>query len=205
MWADVGADDPAGHAASDRALWEQAAGGDVAAFGELFGRHAGAVWNYAYRLTGSWSVAEDLTSSTFLTAWRRLGDVTLVNDSARPWLYTVTSNVARREQRRLSRFTGALSRLPRGGVVRDHAEDVAGQVDAGRRLRVVLDAVATLPRAERRAVELCLMGGLSTAEASAVLEITEASVRARISRARSRLRGLLQDTALNALTTEELS
>ncbi|MBE8517393.1 sigma-70 family RNA polymerase sigma factor [Amycolatopsis sp. H6(2020)] len=204
MRADADADDLASPADSDQALWEQAAGGDVAAFGELFGRHAGAVWNYAYRLTGSWSAAEDLTSSTFLTAWRRLGDVTLVNDSARPWLYTVTSNLARREQRRLGRFSKALSRLPLGGVVRDHAEDVADQLDADRRLRAVLDAVATLPRAERRAVELCLLGGLPTAEASAVLGITDASVRARISRARSRLRGLLRDTTPTALTTEEL-
>ncbi|WP_328612201.1 sigma-70 family RNA polymerase sigma factor [Amycolatopsis sp. NBC_00345] len=204
MRADDGADAPDSPAGDDRAAWEQAAGGDVAAFGELFRRHAGAVWNYAYRLTGSWSAAEDLTSSTFLTAWRRLGEVTLVNHSARPWLYTVTSNLARREQRSLGRFSRALSRLPRGGVVRDHAEDVAGRVDADRRLRVVLDAVATLPRAERRAVELCLLGGLSTGEAAAVLEIAEASVRARISRARSRLRGLLRDTTLNALTAEEL-
>ncbi|ADJ45443.1 RNA polymerase sigma-70 factor, ECF subfamily [Amycolatopsis mediterranei S699] len=203
MQSDDSPDDQAPPTGSDQALWARAAGGDIAAFGELFGRHAGAVWNYAYRLTGSWSAAEDLTSSTFLTAWRRLGDVTLVNESARPWLYTVTGNLARREQRRLGRFSSALSRLPRGRVVRDHAEDVAEQVDADRRLRVVLDAVATLPRAERQAVELCLLGDLSTAAASAVLGITETSVRARISRARGRLRGLLQDATPTVLTTEE--
>ncbi|WP_116200674.1 RNA polymerase sigma factor [Amycolatopsis circi] len=178
----------------DQELWALAAGGDVAAFGELFNRHVAGVWNYAYRLTGSWATAEDLASLTFLTAWRRLGEVTLVNDSARPWLYTVTANLARREQRRLGRFAAVLTRLPRNPVVRDHAEDVAGQVDADRRLQAVLDAVAKLPRAERRAVELCLLGGLSNAEAAAVLGIAEPSVRARISRARTRLRELLKDT-----------
>ncbi|WP_033290894.1 RNA polymerase sigma factor [Amycolatopsis jejuensis] len=185
----------------DQGLWEQAATGDVQAFGVLFDRHAAAVWNYAYRLTGSWATAEDLTSLTFLTAWRRLREVTLVNDSARPWLYTVTANLARREQRRLGRFAAALTRLPRAAVVRDHAEDVAGRVDADRRLRTVLGAVAKLPRAERRAVELCLLGSLSTADAAAVLGIAEPSVRARISRARSRLRTFLQDT--DVLTGEE--
>ncbi|MYW97207.1 RNA polymerase sigma factor [Amycolatopsis rubida] len=177
----------------DQELWARAAAGEVAAFGELFDRHASAVWNYAYRLTGSWATAEDLASLTFLTAWRRLGEVTLVNDSARPWLYTVTANLARREQRRLGRFAAVLTRLPRNPVVRDHAEEVAGQIDADRQLKVVLSAVAKLPRAERRAVELCLLGGLSTAEASAVLGIAEPSVRARISRARTRLRELLRD------------
>ncbi|MEO6086358.1 MAG: RNA polymerase sigma factor, partial [Umezawaea sp.] len=166
-------------------------------------RHSGAVWNYAYRLTGSWSVAEDLTSMAFLTACRRLGEFTLVNRSARPWLLAVTGNLARREHRGRGRFAAALARLPLGGTVRDHADDVAGKVDADHRLREVLDAVATLPKAEREAVELCLMGELSTAAAAAVLGVAEPSVRSRLSRARGRLRGLLRDTTLNPVTTEE--
>jgi RNA polymerase sigma-70 factor (ECF subfamily) len=194
MRADDGADLPPVLDDRDQKLWERANDGDIAAFEHLFRRHAGAVWNYAYRLTGSWSAAEDLTSSTFLTAWRRLGQVSLVNDSARPWLYTVTSNLARREQRSVSRFARALGRLPRSSVERDHAEDVAGQVDADRRLRMVLRAVAALPRAERQAVELCLLGNLSTADAATALGIGEVSVRSRISRARSRLRDRLNET-----------
>lgn len=183
----------------DQGLWERAAGGDVDAFGELFRRHSGAVWNYAYRLTGSWTVAEDLTSVVFLTVCRRLGDLTLVNRSARPWLFAVTSNLARREHRGRGRLAMALARLPRGGSTRDHADDVADKVDADHRLREVLDAVSKLPKSEREAVELCLLGGLSTATAAAVLGVAEASVRSRISRARSRLR----DTTLDATTPEE--
>ncbi|SFR29202.1 RNA polymerase sigma-70 factor, ECF subfamily [Lentzea waywayandensis] len=183
----------------DQALWERAAGGDVDAFGELFRRHSGAVWNHAYRLTGSWSAAEDLTSAAFLTACRRIGGLTLVNRSARPWLFAVIGNLARRERRGRGRFAAALARLPQSGIVRDHADDVAGKIDADHRLREVLDAVAGLPRAEREAVELCLVGNLSTAEAAAVLGVTEASVRSRISRARCRLRA----TTLTAMTTEE--
>jgi RNA polymerase sigma-70 factor (ECF subfamily) len=84
-----------------------------------------------------------------------------------------------------------LTRLPLNDTARDHAEDVATQIDADRRLKVVLDAVDKLPKGERQAVELCLLGELSTAETAEVLGIAEVSVRARISRARSRLRGLL--------------
>ena len=175
----------------DQTLWEQAARGDKAAFGELYRRHAEAVWNYAYRLTGSWTTAEDLTSNTFLAAWRKLGEMTLVYASARPWLYTVASNLARHEYRRAGRFSRVLSRLPLNDTARDHADDVAAQIDADRRLKVVLDAVDKLPKGERQAVELCLLGELSTAETAEVLGIAEVSVRARISRARSRLRGLL--------------
>ncbi|MGW0517211.1 RNA polymerase sigma factor [Crossiella sp. NPDC003009] len=177
----------------DRVLWQRAAADDRNAFGELFERHAEAVWNHAYRLTGSWSAAEDLTSSTFLTAWRKRAELTLVRESALPWLYTVAGNLARTEFRRAGRFRRALSRMPHLHVVRDHAEDVVDQVDGDRRLRKVLAAVGELPRAEREAVQLCLLGELSIAEAAEALGVAEVSVRSRISRARSRLRGLLEE------------
>ncbi|MER5263112.1 RNA polymerase sigma factor [Actinosynnema sp. NPDC002837] len=172
---------------TDAELWAR---GDQAAFGALFDRHADAVWNHAYRLTASWSLAEDLTSATFLAAWRRRSDITLVRDSALPWLYTVAGNLARTEFRRLGRFRRALRRVPGQEAVPDHAERVIASVDDDRALRRVLDVVATLPRAEREAVELVLLGELSTAEAAEVLGVAEVSVRSRISRARARLRAV---------------
>ena len=87
-------------ALSDAELWAR---GDEQAFGVLYDRYAEAVWNHAYRLTASWSTAEDLTSATFLTAWRRRAGMTLVRDSALPWLFTVAGNLARSEYRRRAR------------------------------------------------------------------------------------------------------
>jgi RNA polymerase sigma-70 factor (ECF subfamily) len=137
--------------------------------------------------------AEDLTSSTFLTAWRRRTDITLVRDSALPWLYTEAGNLARSEFRRAGRFQRLLRRVPVEDTVRDHADHVIGQVDGDRRLRRVLDEMERLPRSEREAVELCLLGELSIAEAAEALGVAEVSVRSRISRARSRLRTTLEE------------
>jgi RNA polymerase sigma-70 factor (ECF subfamily) len=173
---------------SDASLWQRAAAGNKAAFGELFERHAQAVWNHAYRLTGSWSLAEDLTSITFMTAWRKLGEVTLVRDSALPWLYAVAGNLARSEYRSSGRFARMLRRVPPQEAIEDHAGSVADKVDGESRMRVVLAAVAKLPKSERQAVELCLIGELPTAEAAGLLGIEEVSIRSRISRARARLR-----------------
>ncbi|WP_103353044.1 RNA polymerase sigma factor [Amycolatopsis sp. CA-128772] len=177
----------------DRALWDRAAEGDEAAFGELFERHAEAVWNHAYRLTGSWSAAEDLTSHTFLIAWRRRADVTLVRDSALPWLYTVAGNAARDEHRGASRRLRLLRKLPDAPVVSDHADAVAERLDGEQRLREVVAAVRTLPKAQREVVELCLLGELSAADAAALLAVAEVTVRAHLSRARARLRTLLEE------------
>lgn len=179
--------------ATDTELWSRAAAGDRHAFGELFERHVEAVWNHAYRLTASWSQAEDLTSSTFLLAWRKCAQVRLIRDSALPWLYTVAGNLARNEHRGANRFRRALHRLPRDSVTSDHADDVADRVDGDARTAVVAAAVATLPRAEREAVELCLLGELSIADAAELLGLAEVSVRSRLSRARARLRTKLEE------------
>lgn len=175
---------------TDGELWRR---GDRAAFAELFDRHAEAVWNHAHRLTASWSLAEDLTSATFLAAWRRRSEVALVRDSALPWLYAVAGNLARTEFRRTGRFRRALGRLPGPAAVPDHAELVASSVDDSAQLRRVLAVVRAMPTAEREAVELCLLGELSTAEAAVVLGVAEVTVRSRISRARARLRASLNE------------
>lgn len=173
----------------DAHLWERIAQGDHAAFTELFERHAEAVWNYAYRLTASWSQAEDLLSATFLTAWRKRGEARLLRDSALPWLYTVTANRARTEWRASRRAVRLLTRLTPHDE-RDHADEVAARTDAQRRLAAVVAVIATLPSSEREIAQLCLLGDVSTADAAALLGIAESSVRARVSRTRARLRGL---------------
>jgi RNA polymerase sigma-70 factor (ECF subfamily) len=177
----------------DRALWDRVSEGDEAAFAELFERHAEAVWNHAYRLTGSWSAAEDLTSSTFLTAWRRRRDVRLVRDSALPWLYTVAGNAARDEHRGAKRRLRLLKKIPDLPVVSDHADAVAARLDGEQRLREIVEAVRTLPKAQRAVVELCLLGDLSVADAAELLTVAEVTVRAHLSRARTRLRTLLEE------------
>lgn len=181
---------------SDAALWQRAASGNKAAFGELFERHAQAVWNHAFRLTGSWSLAEDLTSMTFLTAWRKLHEVMLVRDSALPWLYAVAGNLARTEFRSAGRFARLLRRVPAVEMIEDHSDSVVDKIDGEGRMRVILAAVARLPKSERQAVELCLIGELPVAEAAELLGIEEVSIRSRISRARSRLRRVLGDNPL---------
>lgn len=177
----------------DQVLWKRAARGDKGAFADLFERHVQAVWNHAYRLTGSWASAEDLTSNTFLIAWRKKAEVTLVRGSALPWLYTVAGNLARTERRSASRRLRLLRRIPEPPDVRDHADSVAAQVDGEERLRQVIEAVRELPPAQRQVVELCLLGNLPIADAAALLEVAEVTVRAHLSRARAQLRALMEE------------
>jgi RNA polymerase sigma factor (sigma-70 family) len=176
---------------TDRELWAQAAAGSTHAFGRLFDRHARAVYNHCFRLVASWAAAEDLLQNTFLLAWRKRGKVTITHDSALPWLLAVATNVARSNRRTVARRLHLADRLPAEAPSPDHADDVAGRVDDERRMAELLAAVRQLPRNQQEALALCVWSGVSYPEAAQVLGITESSVRARVSKARSRLRGLL--------------
>jgi RNA polymerase sigma factor (sigma-70 family) len=171
---------------ADRDLWAAVAVGDEAAFGTLFDRHSRAVYNHAFRLSGSWSVAEDVTQATFLVAWRKRGSVQLTHGTALPWLLVVAGNHVRTEWRSARRRRVLLGRMPTE-YDPDPADDVAGRLDDERAMGRILAAVRRLPRAEREAVALCLWSGVGYPEAAAVLGITEVAVRSRISRARARL------------------
>lgn len=179
-------DDP-----SDRELWARAAAGSGPAFGTLFDRHARAVHNHCFRLTASWSAAEDLTQSTFLQAWRKRGAVRLEHDSALPWLLAVATNLTRNDRRGLRRRLRLAGRVPVEHPAADHADEVAARVDDERRMAELLAAVRRLPNAQQEALALCAWSGVSYPDAAAMLGIAESSVRARISKARSSLARLL--------------
>lgn len=176
---------------SDRHLWHQAAAGDSDAFGALFDRHVQAVHRHCFWLTSSWTSAEDATQSTFLLAWRKRAQARLTDESVLPWLLVVAGNVVRDQQRALRRWRNAVLRLPPDPAVTDVADDAAGRVDSERRMRELLRLVRRLPSAERSALALCIWSGVSYADAAVVLGVTEAAVRARVSRARQRLIRLL--------------
>jgi RNA polymerase sigma-70 factor, ECF subfamily len=168
----------------DRTLWSQNSGD---AFTVLFDRHAKAVYNHCFRLTASWAAAEDHVQSTFLVAWRRRSEMRLERDSALPWLLAVATYVVRGDRRSIARRLRLTSRIPESEPVPDHADDVPARVDDQRQMAALLTAVNKLPRNEREALALCVWSEVSYRDAAAVLGITEGSVRARVSKAKSRL------------------
>lgn len=179
---------------SDRDLWDQAGAGSGEAFGQLFDRHSRAVYNHCFRLTASWATAEDLTSATFLLAWRQRDRMRPARDSLRPWLLAVATNTVRTERRSVRRRLTLVDRAPVDRPAADHADDVAGRVDDERRMAGVLTELHRLPKAQQDAVALCLWSGLSYAEAAAALGVAEVTVRSQLSRARSALRAALVPT-----------
>ncbi|MEV6212110.1 RNA polymerase sigma factor [Kitasatospora sp. NPDC051914] len=165
--------------------------GDPDAFAELFDSYARTVYNHAFRLTGDWSVAEDVMSATFLEAWRLHGAVEPEGGSLRPWLLGVATNLARNHCRSNRRYRAAAAAAAAAvPLVPDHADEVAGRLDDRLRIAVTLRQLGALRRPEREVLLLCLWEGLEYAEAARVLGVPLGTVRSRLSRARTKLRKL---------------
>jgi RNA polymerase sigma-70 factor (ECF subfamily) len=158
---------------------------DVESFQRLYTEYVDPVLGYALRRVGTPADAADVVAETFLVAWRRRADVP-AGEAARLWLYGVARRVLANQRRgELRRSTlGSRLRAELPAAVPDPASAVADRTDAGR-------ALGRLGAADREVVELTAWEGLDSREVAQVLGITSVAARARLSRARHRLRELL--------------
>jgi RNA polymerase sigma-70 factor (ECF subfamily) len=179
---------PSTNGPSDSDLWTQASAGDAEAFGVLFERHGRAIYNYCFRRTGDWALAEDLASAVFLEAWRRRRDVALHEDSLLAWLYGVATNQLRNVHRSLRRHHAALERLPAPPDTPDIADDVVGRLDDERRMRALLSSFRQLPAIDQDVLALCVWQELTYEQAATALGVPIGTVRSRLARARRRFR-----------------
>jgi RNA polymerase sigma-70 factor, ECF subfamily len=175
------------HHTSDAELWLRIQAGEHDVFGDVFDRHADAVYRHLLRRTADWSEAEDLTSAVFLHAWRRRDETLPRGDSMLPWLLGVANGVLGNSRRARRRYNALVARVPLPRPAPDHADDVAGRLDDQRAAAVLRRSVARLPRRERDVVELCWWDGLSQEDTASALGIPVGTVKSRLHRARRRL------------------
>ena len=181
-------------AATDRDLWAAAVGGEADAFGVLFDRHSRAVYNFAFRWTVDWALAEDLASEVFLTAWRRRSEVVFTTESGSvlPWLLGVATNLLRNQRRGKRRADAAIARLDPSNAQSDFSDDVLGRMADEAQMAEVHAVVEQLAEHERDVLALCAWAGLDYEEAAIALAVPVGTVRSRLSRARAHLRELVE-------------
>jgi len=181
----------------DADLWELSTS-DREAFGEIFRRHARAVFAICYWRTGDAAMAEDVTSVVFLEAWRRRDLVVLEQRSALPWLLGVANHTSRNATRSLRRYTQALKRLD--GHRQLPTDDVViDRIEAETSLKMFNGVVRDLSEQEREIVLLVFWSGLSYEATSVALGVPVGTVRSRVSRTRRKLQLRLGD---NRVTKE---
>lgn len=172
---------------------ERIRSGDRAAFTEIFDQHARVVYAYAVRTTGDWATAEDVMSLTFLEAWRLRDHLRAEVRSVRPWLLGIATNVMRNTARAVRRHRAAMSRLPPVEALPDFSDAVVGRMVDAERLAAAARALGRLKTGEREVFALVVWSGLGYAAAAEALCVPVGTVRSRLSRAREKLRDLVEE------------
>jgi RNA polymerase sigma-70 factor (ECF subfamily) len=117
--------------------------------------------------------ADDVLAETFLTAWRRRGDVPA--DDALPWLYAVAGNVVRNRRRSERRRIALRMRM---------TESAPATEEPDPRLR---EALARLKPIDREALLLTAWEDLPIERAARAAGCSRATFHVRLHRARGRL------------------
>ncbi len=147
-----------------------------ARFELVYERHAPSVKAYMLRRAPS-SVADDLVAEVFVVCWRRFEQVPA---DPLPWLFGVARRVLSTQRRGERRGIRLGERLAQAGAPASAAHE---HVERG----ALRGALERLSDPDRELLLLIAWEGLSPTEAASVLELSPATVRVRLYRARRRL------------------
>jgi RNA polymerase sigma-70 factor (ECF subfamily) len=171
---------------TDEQLLGKAMAGDESAFLVLYQRHREPVFRFAYRLTSSFELAEDIAHDCFVGLMEQPERFDPTRGELRTYLYGSVRNQAHKHFRRNARnvssdemeeeAVGVASETPLGGLIE------------GERARAVQLAIAALPTLQREALILFEYEGLSMEQIGEVVEADLSAVKSRLHRARQNLK-----------------
>ena len=182
-----------GSVADEASLITRIAAGDAVALRVLFARHHVRVYRFTRRLVRNAAVAEELTNEVFLEIWRHAKSFA-GTASALTWMLSIAHHRALsslRKRREDPWDEGAACALP---DVADNPEVAAQKGNEGAILRRCLDALSP---EHKSVVDLVYYHEMSVAEAAAVLQIPENTVKTRLFHARKRLSELLRQAGID--------
>ena len=174
---------------TDENLLEQAANGNTEAFQILYERYRDPIFRFAYRMLGSAEAAEDVAHDCFLSLIKEPGRFDREKASLRTYLYAAARNQAAKRYQAFGR-EAAIEDLHYEPQLSDRHQPIRQVLD-DELTSEVRDAIADLPPLQREALVLFEYEDLSLAEIGAVVGVDPNTVKARLFRARDKLRARL--------------
>ena len=176
--------------ACDEILAGEAASGDMEAFEELVNRHRMAIYRLARSITGNHDDADDAAQETFIRVYRALASY----DPERPfkaWLkriaYNTSLNVLRASRSRSRETTS--EDLPE---LADTSPNPGHEMEAGQVFTWVKSAVSSMPTELKVTLLLRAVEGMSYRDIASATGVRLGTVMSRLSRARQRVRQVLE-------------
>jgi RNA polymerase sigma-70 factor, ECF subfamily len=189
-------DDPSGVAAepSLEDLLRRVAGGDQAAFAELYDRTSPRLFGLVKRLLRDHAQSEEVTQEVYLEIWQTATRYEAAKGGAVAWMLTMAH---RRAVDRVRSSQASRDRDAKIGI-RDYAREydtVAETVEVVIESARVKEAMGRLTELQREAVTLAYFGGYSHSEVAALLRIPIGTVKTRLRDGMIRLRDELGVTS----------
>lgn len=183
---------------SDTELLPMMAAGDVLAFEAIYERRQANVYRFALRMSGSASIAEDVTQDVFIALMRDAHQYDSSRGSVSTYLYGITRNRVLRRLERDRAFVAMPEETDEEGysderLIADH--DPLADLTRNEIIESVRQAILTLPPHYREVVVLCNLHEMNYEEAAKVIGCAVGTVRSRLHRARELLMKRLQTVA----------
>src|SRR3712207_6545855 len=163
-------------------------------FAALYKAHLRDVYSYAYYRVGNHHDAEDLTTQTFLQAYRHFERAQRESDGRplRPWLIRIAHNLA-------ANYYRDRSRKPQTPIddapPLEAAHTTESLVEGREHLKRILDCVQQLPDDRREPLIMRFALGMDIREIARALGHTDGATRGLLHRAIRQLGGLVKESA----------
>lgn len=189
----------------DAALVARFKSGDEKAFEEMVRRHRTSISAKVYRIIRNREDADELTSDTFIRAYRGLKDFR-GDSSLKTWLHQIATNLARNRYWywwRRKRFHSLSLQAPMSEdntttlseVITDDGMDAFDETEMKELVLIISRGIERLNDTQREIMILRNVQNLTYEEISEILGVGVGTVKGRLSRARENLRLVVADAS----------
>lgn len=165
--------------------------GDEDAFACLIGKYRKQVHAHAWRKTGDFHIAEDITQETFLQVYQKLETLEDSTQFSR-WLYKIVNNLCNAWFRKNRIKTESLEETDMSEIETDaYSQYVAAEqakTTAEAQHDLVKKLLAKLKESDREVITLHYFEEMTSSEIGTYLGVSENTVKSRIRRARQRVK-----------------
>ena len=192
---------------TDIDLLRQMMDGDEDAFTQLYRRRQASVYRFALQMSGSRTIAEDVTQEVFIVLIRDAARYDSNRGSLSAYLYGIARNHVLRKLEQERPFV----QLPDRSDVEETVPEKMiaegnplGELTRNESIQELRDLILSMPPRYREVVVLCDLHEMSYVEAATVIGCAVGTVRSRLHRARALLIEKLRAARDRSTTTEEV-
>jgi RNA polymerase sigma-70 factor (ECF subfamily) len=176
---------------SDPDLLRQMIDGDEDAFTQLYRRRQAGVYRFALEMSGSQTLAEDVTQEVFIVLMRDAGRYDPDRGSLSAYLYGIARNHVLRKLEQDRPYVPFIDRSADAEEITPQAMIAEGdpltELTRGEAIQELRDLILSMPPRYREVVVLCDLNEMSYVDAAAVINCAVGTVRSRLHRARALL------------------